>query len=105
MRDIKRGKRLKEILSQKSSLSLGADETVILLGIATSSRMDHLELAHAITYKENIIPFYRKEASAEFKELALNAKKMEEIDAMLDDLFRKFSIEHKLPILDKASTT
>jgi len=105
IRDIKRGKRIKEILSQKSSLSLGEDETVVLLGIATSNRMDHLELEHATTFKENIIPFYRNGNNDELKRLAVEAKKMEEIDQLLDELFLAFSKEYKLPILDRSSTT
>lgn len=105
IRDIKRGKRIKEVLSQKSSTSLSDDEEVVLLGIATSSRMDHLELDHAITFKDNIIPFYRKQNLTELKELANTAKKMKEIDPLLDKLFEDFSKEYKLPILDKSSKT
>src|SRR5690606_3421921 len=87
IRDIKRGKRLKEILSQKSSLTLSNDETIIMLAIATSNRMDHLEVDHAVTFKDNIIPYYRSLKMTELKELCDTAKEMEKIDPLLDELF------------------
>lgn len=105
IRDIKRGKRIKEVLSQKSTLTLSDDETVILLGIATSSRMDHLELEHTITFKENIIPYYRKQKNQELTEKARTSKKMEEIDPLLDELFDTFCKEYKLPLLDRSVKT
>lgn len=105
IRDIKRGKRMKEVLSQKSSLNLSADEQIILLLIASSPRMDHLELEHAITFKEKIIPFYREQNMTELKERSITAKDQAEIDPMLDELFKNFSKEYKLPILDKPKTT
>lgn len=101
LRDIKRGKRIKETLSQDSDLSLSTDEEVVMLGIATSARMDHLELEHAVTFKKHIIPFYRKQNLEELKKLADTAKDMDEINSMLDDLFAKFCKEFKLPMLDK----
>lgn len=101
IRDIKRGKRIKEMLSQDSALNLTTDEQVVMLAIATSSRMDHLEMSHVITFKKNIIPFYRSLKMEKLKELADTAKKLEEIDLLLDDLFYKFSQKYQLPILDK----
>lgn len=101
IRDIKRGKRMKEVLSQKSSANYTPDEIVVLLGIATSSRMDHLELDHSVTFRDNIIDFYRSQNMTELKQKADTAKKMEEIDPLLDELFEKFSKEYKLPILDR----
>lgn len=101
IRDIRRGKRMKEVLSQKSAMNLSADEEIILLAIAASSRMDHLELTHAVTFKDQIIPFYRGQGMTELKEKALTVKEMSEIDPLLDELFDKFSREHKLPLLDK----
>lgn len=101
IRDIKRGKRMKEILSQKSSMNLSSDEEVILLAVAASSRMDHLELEHAITFKEHVIAFYREQNMTELREKADQAKEMSEIDPLLDELFDAFSRQYKLPILDK----
>lgn len=98
IRDIKRGKRMKEVLSQKSQLNLSTDEEVILLAIAASARMDHLELAHTGVYKDEIIPFYRKQLMAELKEKTNTAKDLKEIDPMLDELFTNFLKEYKLPL-------
>ena len=100
MREIKRGKRVKEIFSQDSAVNLSSDEEVSLLGIATSARMDHLELDQAITFKQNFIPYYRERASEKHKKLCDTAKEMEEIDAELDRLFSGFSKQFDLPLVD-----
>jgi len=100
LRDIRRGKRVKEILGQDSTFNYTNDEQVVILAIATSSRMDHLELEHSITFKNNIIPFYRKLKMDKLKELCKSAKDMAEIDSYLDEIFHKFCQEFKLPILE-----
>lgn len=105
LRDIKRGKRVKEILSQDSDLNMSPDEQVVSLGIATSSRMDHLELTHSTTFRDHITEFYRQwPDKQEFAKLADTVKDMAEIDPLLDKLFKDFSKEYKLPILETSSS-
>ncbi len=98
IRDIKRGKRVREILAQASDLNLSRDETVILLGIGTSPRMDHLELEHAIIYKENIITFYREKRDDSIVKKIDEAKKIDEINPYLDDLFKDFCTKFDIPL-------
>lgn len=104
LRDIKRGKRVKEILAQDSGFNYSDDEQVIVLAIATSSRMDHLELDHAVTFKQNIIPFYRDQKLDQLKQLCKTAKDMSAIDSYLDELFHKFSQKFNLPIVTTQTT-
>jgi F-type H+-transporting ATPase subunit alpha len=104
IREIKRGKRMREILAQDSNLNLSADEQVILLGVATSSRMDHFELSHVITFKQNIIPFYRLLDLRDFREKANTSKSMEEVDPILDKIFNDFCKQYKLPLPYTGST-
>ncbi|MFC1751064.1 F0F1 ATP synthase subunit alpha [Pseudomonadota bacterium] len=101
IRDINRGKRIREILSQDSDLNLTFDEQIVMLGISTSSRMDHLELQNSITFKENIIPFYRKEFQNDVKSKIESSKELKEIDTDLDRIFFQFSKKYKLPLANK----
>ena len=98
-RDIRRGKNLKEILSQDSNLNLSEDEEIILLAIATSSRLDHLEMEDVVKFKENIIPFYRDRRFTSLKSAISESTDLSTIDPMLDTLFESFSQRHKLPNL------
>lgn len=101
IRDINRGKRIREILSQDSDLNLSIDEQIVMLGIATSSRMDHLDLQHARTYKDNIIPFYRREYKKDFHSKTTSSKDLKEVDSDLDQIFLAFSQKYKLPLANK----
>lgn len=99
IRDIKKGKIIKEILSQDSSLCLTIDEEIILLGIATSGRLDHLELTDINTFKQNIIEFYRQHNFASLRLSASQGKDLSELDSGLDSLMTAFSKQYKLPTL------
>lgn len=105
IRDIKRGKRIKEVLSQSSDHNLDFDEEILVLMIANSSRMDHLELDHVITFKENIVDFYRKLDLKEFKKLCDTAKDVKEIDPFLDEIFNNFCKQYHLPLPRTTSLT
>jgi hypothetical protein len=80
-------------------MNLSADEQVVILGIASSSRMDHLELSHTVIIKKNIIPYYRELKLDDFIAKANKAKSMDEIDPILDRIFHDFCIKFKLPTL------
>ncbi len=99
LRDIKRGKRVRELLAQDSALTLSSDEEVLILAIGTSSRMDHLELPQVVTFKENIIPYYRQLNLSEFKKLADTAKDIKELDKLIDQIFIGFCKKAGLPIM------
>jgi F-type H+-transporting ATPase subunit alpha len=99
IKDIKRGKNLKEILSQNSNLNLSEDEEIILLAIATSKRLDHLEMEDVIKFKENLIPFYRDRRFTSLKKAALESTELSTIEPMLDTIFNSFSQKYNIPIL------
>lgn len=98
MLEIKRGKRVKEAFSQKSSLSMTADEEVVFLALTCSSRIDHWELELLKTFKDKFMPFYRQRRNEDIVELCNKAKDLEEIDQILDRLFSQFCKEYDLPL-------
>ncbi len=98
IRDIKRGKRIREILAQDSELNLSDDEEVMLLGLATSSRMDHFEAEHISVFKDKIVPFYRKQNLSEFQKVQRETRDIEDINPHLDQIFTSFCQEFNLPL-------
>ncbi len=105
IRDINRGKRIREILSQDSSLNLTFDEQIVLLGIGSSDRMDHLELDHAVTFKDNIIPYYRQHFQADFQPRTEKEKDLAKLNQDLDHIFISFCQKFKLPPPPKKTPT
>ena len=101
IRDIKRGKRIREVLAHDSLLSFSSDEGVVFLGIAASARMDHFDLDALTTFKEKFVSFYRENALATFKSKCNSAKDMAEIDPTLDNLFNNFCRKYNLPLTKK----
>ncbi len=99
MRDIKRGKRIRELFSQDTDLRVSHDEAVIFLALATSARLDHWDMVHVKTYKESFIPFFRSLSSPKLQEVLTETKKIEEIDELLDNIFKRFCYRFKLPTL------
>ena len=97
LREIQRGKRIREILSQDSNLNLTADEEVIILAIANSRRMDGFDLEQAVVFKDNIVEFYRDNYKAEMEKMCNTAKKMEEIDSKIDEMWARFTKKFSLP--------
>lgn len=97
--EIKRGKRVKQLLSQDSEMSMSADEEVVFLGIGTSSRMDHLALDQISIYKEKFIDFYRQHSLYQrIKKTADETKEMDDLNGMFDQLFLDFCRTNKLPL-------
>lgn len=101
IRDIKRGKRVKEILSQDSKLNLSDDEEVVLLGLAVSNRMDHFETEQVIVFKKNVIPIYRQNNFKELRERVNQAKALSELESGLNNLFSSVCRTYKLPLIKK----
>jgi F-type H+/Na+-transporting ATPase subunit alpha len=97
MREIKRGKRIRELFSQDSSLCMSLDEQIVFLGIAISARMDHLDKNHLAAYKNRFINFYRDRYQPDACQLILSSSKLESLDPMLDKLFNHFCAEEHLP--------
>lgn len=101
IRDIRRGKRVKEVLSQDSNLNLSDDEEVVLLALAVSSKMDHFEAEHVVTFKKNVIPTYRQNNFKELRERVKNMSDFAELESSLSNLFSSVCHTYKLPLVKK----
>ena len=95
--EIKRGKRVKECFSQNSSLNMTPDEQVCFLAIATSTRMDHLDMPQIAVYKDSFVEFYRKSRSDNLVKLVNTSKDLSDIDSHLDNIFDLFCSQYQLP--------
>ncbi len=98
IRDIKRGKRIKEVLAQDSKYNLSATEEVIILALSCSARMDAWELYQVDQFKEEFIPYLRSLDTKVLDEKILTEKNLESIDPHLDTIFVSFCRQFKLPI-------
>jgi F-type H+-transporting ATPase subunit alpha len=98
MRDIKRGKRVKEIFAQDSYLNLTAAEEVIFLALACSSRLDGWELNQVDIFKENFIPYIRQLDIKSLDEKIHSEKSIVAIDSDLNKINISFCQQYKLPL-------
>lgn len=101
IRDIRRGKRIKEVLSQDSSLNLSDDEEIVLLGLAVSSKMDHFEAEQVVVFKKNVISTYRQNNFKELRERVKNMSDFAELESSLSNLFSSVCHTYKLPLVKK----
>lgn len=92
LRDIRRGKRVVNMFAQKSSLNLTTDEEVLLLALATSGRVDNMELDQLDEFKPKIVEFYREQSDFDsYKNLCMGAgKDLPEVDGYIDELIKRF---------------
>jgi F-type H+/Na+-transporting ATPase subunit alpha len=90
LRDIRRGKRLREIFSQDSEMAYTDDEQVILLALAASSRMDHLDLKEIQKVKTTLIPFYRDHRTKDIETMIHTGKELEALDPWLNSFFTAY---------------
>ncbi len=97
-RDIKRGKRIKEIFAQDSKFNLSAAEEVILLALVCSSRMDSWELFQVDLFKEEFVNYLRQLDTKDLEAQILKEKNIEAIDSQLDTIFISFCRQFKLPL-------
>lgn len=98
MRDIKRGKRIKEIFAQDSQFNLSPIEEVILLAISCSARMDAWEPTQVDIFKTSFITYVRQIDIKNLSDTILSEKNLEAINPNLDILFISFCKQYNLPI-------
>jgi F-type H+/Na+-transporting ATPase subunit alpha len=103
MRDIKRGKRVREILAQDTDISYTPEEEIIILGIATSTRMDHFDPQHTVKFKTHIVPFLRSLNQKQIAQVFSKNQKIEAIDPLLDKLFTHFCARYQLPSIPSST--
>ncbi len=90
LRDIRRGKRVLEMFAQVTGLNLFTDEQILLLILVTSGRIDSLELEIMSDFKKELIEFYRQGGYDNFKHMALEGKKVEDLDPLVDQFIQDF---------------
>jgi F-type H+/Na+-transporting ATPase subunit alpha len=94
LKEIRRGKQTKEMLAQRSDLSMSYDEQVVMLTICAQGKLDVMELADITEYKDRFIKFYRENVSQAFIKRLETAKALEEIEEELlkyfDDYWKKY---------------
>jgi F-type H+-transporting ATPase subunit alpha len=105
VRDIKRGKRIRDSFSQDSALAMDTCEEIVFLAIATSARMDHFTPDAVNQFKTNFIPFLREsQLLATYETTLLTSKTIDKIDSLLDSLFNRFCHLHHLPPIPTEAT-
>lgn len=90
LRDIRRGKRVMEMFSQRSGFNISPDEQVIMMSLVTSGRIDTMELDEMPEFKEDFIKFYRSGDYTHLKDVTLRSKSIEELDPLLDKLIKDY---------------
>lgn len=105
VRDIKRGRRLRELFSQDTNLNMNVDEEIIFLGIATSSRLDHFNPSQVLTFKELFVSFYRQDYQSDHQHEIIGAEKLEHVDRLFDIIFTRFCLAHHLPTMPNTAVT
>ncbi len=95
LRDIRRGKRVIEMFSQRSEICYSWDEQVVMLHLVTSGKLDSMELFEFADFKVEFLKYYRENASEDLIKKINKAKKMEEVDSEIIKLYEGYSKTHK----------
>jgi F-type H+-transporting ATPase subunit alpha len=103
LRDIKRGKRIREIFSQESSTNFAITEQILMLGIAVSARMDHLELDQVDLFKTHFLDFIRQLDHDRLEAKIDRANRLEDVNPLFDKLFNAFTKKYALPSIPNQS--
>lgn len=90
MTEIKRGRTMRELMSQNSEMTYAEDEQIVYLGIGATHRLDPLELDEVPVYIKNFLPFYRSVITKDLQTAVLSATSIKEIDEFLDTLTKGF---------------
>jgi F-type H+/Na+-transporting ATPase subunit alpha len=90
LRDINRGKKIRDMLAQSSSIAYSPDEEIILLYTVLSGKLDPLELNEVGQFRNNFLKYYREHVTEEFKKLCYTAKNLEDIDDAFVRLFEEY---------------
>lgn len=90
LREIRRGKRVREMFAQDSSIALSADEQILFLGLVTTGRLDEMDLEELGGFKRKFLEYYRALDMADYKEKCQKSKQLEDIEPILDKLFSDY---------------
>lgn len=90
LREIRRGKRVREMFAQDSSITLSPDEQIVMLALVTTGRLDEIELDALIDFKRDFLNHYRAQDLKDFKNTCVTSKKLEDIEPELDRLLSAY---------------
>lgn len=90
MAEIRRGKLVREVLSQHSDMAFSEDEQVVYLAIAATDRLQALQTEDITLFTTQFINLYRQLVTPEIKQLIHTANLIKEIDPLLDQLVEAF---------------
>lgn len=96
LRDITRGKRIREIFAQDSEVNFTEIEEVIFLALACSDKMDHWEPAQIDTFKQHFVNYLRQIDTQKLAEKIKTGKDLELIEPDLKTLFNSFCRQYNL---------
>lgn len=98
LRDIKRGKKIKEMLSQISEVNYSYDEIIVLLHLVTADKLEMIELTELATFKLQFLEYYRKIVSSEFRQKCDKSKDLKEIDGEVTVMLDRFLKQRSNPV-------
>jgi len=90
LRDIRRGKKVKEMLAQLSSVNYSTDEIVVLLHMVTADKIEMIDLTELGTFKLQFLEYYRKIVTEQFKQKCEKSKDLKEIDGEVSVILERF---------------
>jgi len=90
LRDIRRGKKIKEMLAQISDVNYTSDEIAVLLHLVTGDKLEMIDLTELSKFKLDFLAFYRKIATPEFRQKCDKAKDVKEIDGEVTVMLERF---------------
>ncbi len=90
LRDIRRGKKVKEMLAQVSSVNYSTDEIVVLLHLVTSDKLEMIDLTDLSKFKLEFLEYYRKIVTPEFRGKCESSKDLKDIDGEVSVMLDRF---------------
>jgi F-type H+/Na+-transporting ATPase subunit alpha len=97
LRDIVRGKRIRDMFGQDSAINYSAIEEVIFLALACSDKMDTWELIQIETFKQHFIEYLRQIDTDNLSQKIQSARDLESIEPDIKTLFNSFCRQYNLP--------
>jgi F-type H+/Na+-transporting ATPase subunit alpha len=97
VKEINRGKRIKEFFAQDSDAKFTTEEIIIFLAIGTSSKVDHWTPANNKIYKTNFPSFIRKYLTSDDKIRFRTSSSLDDVADIIGSLFDRFCHLYDLP--------
>jgi F-type H+-transporting ATPase subunit alpha len=90
LKEISRGKQMKEMLAQPSDVAYSYDEQVVFLYLATQGKLDIFELNELTEFKSRFLKYYRENVDKEFIQKANHVKNIEDVESDINSIFEAY---------------